>query len=210
MMAVVLAAVAVAWGPVRAENRGITGRKLVIVDRTEFSNRAVVRFLSVDALVSKGFGTSTGDISAAIDITIEAPQHPLIAGSFDIPEGFSTTAGWRVNNSTIAKFANPGAPGGPTQVRFATIQQSRLIKLSAKGLGDLPINLDDLRFGPYHVEMRFTLNNGTESITHCTLFRSDNCLVPAVGSGTGRKLQCSRGEAVPDCLFPPPPGGGGQ
>jgi len=209
MIGVVLAAAAMASVPVRAENRGITGRKLVVVDKTEFSNRSAVKFLSVDALVSKGFGTSTGDISATVDITIEAPQHPVIAGAFDIPAGYSTTAGWRVNSSSIAKFANPGAPGGPTQVRFMTIQQSRLIKLSAKGLGDLPINLDDLRFGPYHVQMRLTLTNGAESITHCTLFTSDNCLVPPVGSGTGRKLQCSLGAAVPACAFPPPPGGGG-
>jgi hypothetical protein len=186
----------------RAENVGITGRKLVILDKLEFINKAAVRFLSVDPLVRKGFGTSPSDIGATIDITIEALNHPPIAGAFSVPQGFSTTAGWRVNNSSLAKYVNPGSPGGPTQVRVMTIQQSHLIKLAARGLGDLPLNLDDLRFAPYDVQVRVTILNGDETFTHCTVFDSDDCRLPEAGAGTGRKMQCAHGQPVFDCIFP--------
>jgi len=200
-----LAVVAVLAGlalPVQAENIGITGRKLVVLDKREFSNRSAVRFLSIDPKIRKGSGTSVATIGATLDITIDAFNQRAIGGAFSVPQGFSTTAGWRVNNSSLAKFVNPGAPGGPTQVRVLTVKQNHLVKISAKGLGDLPINLDDLYFAPYHVQVRFTVLNGAEMITHCTIFPSENCALPLVGAGTGMKLQCTHGEAVPDCAFP--------
>ena len=188
---------------VQAADVGITGRKLVVVDKLEFSNRAAVRFLSIDPQVRKGLGQSAATIGATLDITIDAFNHPPIAGAFSVPQGFSTTAGWRLNNASIAKFVNPGAPGGPTQVRTVTVQQSRFVKVAARGLGDLPLNLDDLRFAPFDVQVRFVVMNGTETITHCTLFRSASCSLPEAASGTGRRLACTDGEAVPDCAFPP-------
>jgi hypothetical protein len=191
--------------PVGAENVGITGRKLIIVDKGEFSGVKAARFLAIDPLIRKGSGLSLATIGAIVDITIEAPDHSPIMGAFSVPQGFSTTAGWRVNTSSIAKFINAGAPGGPTQVRALTIQQNRMVKLFAKGLGDLPLSLDDLRFGPFHVQVRVVVLNGAETINLCTLFRSDRCLTPFVGAGTGRKIQCVDGEAVPDCAFPAVP-----
>jgi hypothetical protein len=192
-------------GPVRAENVGITGRKLIVTDKLEFSNRASVRFLSVDSQVRKGVSQSTATIGATVDIAIEAFNQSPIGGAFSVPQGFSTTAGWRLNNASVAKFVNPGAPGGPTQVRTVTVQQNRLIKVAARGLGDLPLDLGTLWFGPFHVQVRVSVLNASETITHCTVFRSENCLLPFTASGTGRKLQCRNGEAVPDCVFPPLP-----
>jgi hypothetical protein len=189
--------------PVRADNIGISARKLVVIDKLEFLNKAAVRLLSLDPRIDKGSGTSAANIGATVDINIEAFNHPPIAGAYNIPQGFSETAGWRVNNGTLAKYVNPGAPGGPTQVRVAAIGQAAFLKFSARGLGDLPMPLSDLRFGPFDVQVRFTVLNGDETITHCTVFHSASCSFPVIANGTGHKLQCSDGQPVSDCVFPP-------
>jgi hypothetical protein len=191
--------------PARAENIGITARKFVAIDKLEFSNKAAVRLLSRDPRIRKGSGQSVATIGATLDVTIEAFNHPPIAGAFSIPQGVSETAGWRVNDASVAKYVNPQAPGGPTQVRVAVVQENALVKVSAKGLGDLPIPLDELRFAPFDVQVRFVVLNGTETITHCTVFHSATCSLPLIGGGTGRKLQCTDGQAVSDCVFPPLP-----
>jgi hypothetical protein len=191
--------------PARADNIGITVRKLILIDKLEMSNKAALRLVSLDSRIRKGSGTSAANIAATLDITIEALNHPPIAGAYSLPQGFSETAGWRVNSGTLAKFVNPGAPGGPTQVRVTTIGQNAFLKFSARGLGDLPLPIDLLRFAPYDVQVRFTVLNGDESITHCAVFHSDTCTFPVIGGGTGHKLQCKNGEPVPDCAFPPPP-----
>ena len=189
--------------PVRADNIGITARKLIVIDKLESLNKAAVRLFSLDPRITKGSGTSVADIGATLDITIEANSPGPITGAYSIPQGFSETAGWRVNNGTLAKYVNPGAPGGPTQTRVVAVGEAAFLKFSAKGLGDLPMPLSDLRFGPFDVQIRFTVLNGDQTITHCTVFHSDSCMFPVIGNGTGHKLQCRDGQAVPDCAFPP-------
>lgn len=191
--------------PVRADNIGISARKLVVIDKLEFVNKAAVRLFALDPRITKGIGTSAADIGATLDINIEAFNQPPIIGAYNIPEGFSETAGWHVNNGTIAKYVNPGAPGGPTQVRLAAIGQNKFLKVSARGLGDLPMSLADLYFAPFDVQVRFTVLNGDETITLCTVFHSSSCILPVVGRGSGRKLQCSDGQPVSNCVFPTVP-----
>jgi len=189
--------------PARADNIGISGRKLVVIDKLELLNKAAVRLLSLDPRITKGSGTSSSDIGATLDINIEAFNQPPNSGAYNIPQGFSETAGWRVNNGTLAKYVNPGAPGGPTQIRVAAIGQNAFLKVSARGLGDLPMSLDNLYFAPFDVQVRFTVLNGDETITHCTVFHSASCIFPVIASGTGHKLQCRDGQPVSDCVFPP-------
>jgi hypothetical protein len=192
--------------PVRAvENIGITARKFVVIDKLAFINKGAVRLFSLDQRIKKGSGTSTATISATLDVTIEAFNQPPISGAFSVPSGFSETGGWRVNNASIAKYVNTAAPGGPTQVRVLAVQQNAFLKMSAKGLGDLPLALSDLRFAPFDVQVRLVVMNGPEAIVHCTVFHSDDCALPVIGAGSGRKLQCRNGEPVYDCVFPPPP-----
>jgi hypothetical protein len=191
--------------PVRADNIGISARKLVVIDKLESLNKAALRLLSLDPRINKGSGTSAADIGATVDINIEAFNHPPITGAYSIPQGFSETAGWHVNNGTLAKYVNPGAPGGPTQARVVAIGQGSFLKFSAKGLGDLPMPLSDLRFAPFDVQIRVTVLNGDETLTHCTVFHSASCIFPVIAGGTGHKLQCRDGEPVADCVFPPLP-----
>ncbi|HWP64972.1 MAG TPA: hypothetical protein VNO26_03550 [Candidatus Limnocylindria bacterium] len=201
----VLGVLLASLAPARAENVGITGRKLVVIDKLEFSNKAAVRFFSLDSRIDKGDGLLAANIGATFDITIEALNHPPIAGAFSIPTGFSETAGWRVNRPTLAKFVNPGAPGGPTQVRVASVGTNHFVKISAKGLGDLPLPIESLRFiNSFAVQVRFTVMNGTETIMHCTLFDDEDCVFSLIAGGTGHKLQCTNGDAIPDCAFPTP------
>lgn len=187
----------------RAENVGIQARRLDVIDKMAFSNRAAVRFLAIDPGIQMGTGATVGNIGAIVDVTIMAPQHPLISGAFSILPGFSGRAGWQVNNARVAKFVNPDAPEGSTQVRVFTIQQNHLLKVAAKGLGDLPLNLSRLAYGPFDVQVRVVVYDDDETTTHCTLFDETVCRRPFIAAGTGVKLECRDGRAVPDCVFPP-------
>jgi hypothetical protein len=73
------------------ENVGITARKLIVIDKLAFANKAAVRLFSLDPRIEKGSGTSTATMSATLDITIEAFNQPPISGAFSVPSGFSET-----------------------------------------------------------------------------------------------------------------------
>jgi len=132
------------------------------------------------------------------------------AGTFVVPAGASasgSTPGWRTNSATVAKYLNAGAPGGPTAAKVVVIKPGKLLKLTGKSAGDTPIDITAAGDpGPSGVTAVFTVNNGGETVRHCTAFTAaagSTIIQKALAGGAGAKLTLKAG--VPTACPPPPP-----
>jgi hypothetical protein len=181
----------------RAANLGVTGRKLLVLDKLAIGTAKVV-YVSKDrgAGITKGPGTDAGDIAAGFEVAYEDGS---AAGAFVIPSGESDgTAGWLLNRATVAKYVNKAAPAGPTEARVAVVKPGRLLKLVGRGLGDAPLAL--LAAGsplPGGVRTAYCIRNGGVETCHCSHFT--DCAFTPVAGGTGAKLVCRDGGGDPSC-----------
>ena len=82
-------------GAARAADISIVGKKLIIVDKMVLAGKAKAVFVAKDALVTKGTGTDTSQISAQLDVSYDST-----AGAFLAPQG----SNWLVNKDTVAKY----------------------------------------------------------------------------------------------------------
>ena len=174
--------------PLYAADVGVGGKKLIIQDKLLISSRARVVFVSTyNSPVTKGTGTDPGDIDAQFDVSyVDDPA----SGSLVIPAG----ANWLVNNARIAKYVNKEAPLG-SGTKIAIIKPDGKLKLSAKSLGDTPIDILGAGSpGPGGVLTVFTVTNGAETNRHCTLFTS--CIYKSLFGGMGAQLTCRNGTAA--------------
>jgi hypothetical protein len=103
---------------------------------------------------------------------------------------------WAVNTDLAARFVNPAAPAGPSQVRSATVRPGRSIRVLARGLGGMDLRQPP---GPHGVGVRFSATNAGDGASYemCTQFAR------ALGSklnhrgGATRKLKLAGGVGVP-------------
>jgi hypothetical protein len=166
----------------------VTGLKLIIVDKTASAASAKAVFVAKDAGVTKGAGTDTADIVAELGVSYDTTS-----GVFSMPQG----ANWLVNKPTVAKFVNTAAPGGGSNVKVSVVKPGKLVKVVAKGLGDVPIDISTPPTGSVYVS--HLLFNGDDINRHCTSFGT--CSHKLIAGGTGYKLVCKGGSTGdPDCL----------
>ena len=175
-----------------AADIAVTGKKLIIVDKTTTASRAKVVYVSKDrtAGITKGSGTDTSNIDAQFDFFYGSGS---AMGSFVIPAGTNNgTDGWKVNKTSVAKYINKPAPAGPTGAKVAVIKPGKLLKIVGKNLGDSPIDIVTAGGpGAGTVETIFTINNDAETNRHCTSFPV--CSFKVIAAGTGAKLVCKNG-----------------
>jgi hypothetical protein len=153
-----------------AADIGVTGKKLIIVDKTATASRAKVVYVSKDkaAGITKGTGLDATMIDAEFDFFYGSGS---AGGSFVIPAGGSNgTDGWKVNKATVAKYVNKAAPAGPTGAKVAVIKPGKLLKIVGKNLGDTPIDILSVSPGVGGVDTVYTVNNGGDTNRHCTNF----------------------------------------
>jgi hypothetical protein len=174
---------------------GVTGRKLIVIDKLTQASKAKVVYVSKDENVTKGSATDQATISA--DFTA-AYANGASSGSFTAAAGAldGGTAGWAVNNVNVAKYVNKDDPDGgtPTGVKVAVIKPGKLLKLVGKTLGDVPIDI----FGsgaptPGGMATVFCVTNGGETTCHCTEFAEATCTYKLIAGDTGAKLVCKGG-----------------
>jgi len=170
-----------------AQDVGVFGKKLVIVDKTAINGTAKVSSLQKDPNVTKGPGGNPALLSGEVEIFYTASS---AGGSFPLPSP------WAVNTTT-AKFSNKSAPA-ITPVKVAIVKNGKLAKMVAKGLGGLDISLPP---GVPGVTVVFTVQNGNDSSTHrlCTRYSlGDGSYVQhkVIAGGLGYQLKLKNGVPV--------------
>jgi hypothetical protein len=204
--------VAVAGGALRggAHDRGVAGRKLLLVDRYA-SGKAKVVVAASDAgagVIHHGSGSGDpADLSGTA--TICPAADPTNAAVYALP------APWRENGARTARYRDPSAaPGGPG-VRTLKLSAARSLRLVARNLGDGDAasgddGPNDLELGDppgtctvgvgetVHVEL--AIADAATATTHrmCSAFTIETA--KAVGGGTGCKVVSKTSVAAP-CGF---------
>jgi len=171
---------------------GITGTKLVIVDKEAVASKAKTVFVAKDdAGILKGPGGDPAALSGTFGV-FYTDQPSSVGGSFVLPSP------WRTNKAGVAKYVNSLAPGGPGQVKVAVMKDGRVAKVRAKGLGDGPAI--DLFAGPPSasggVSVVLTLVNAGLERRFCTRFAIDDgsdVIFKEIAGGLGRKLVAKNG-----------------
>jgi hypothetical protein len=170
-----------------------TASKLVLVDRAGTADDRML-FVSKDTGVSvhSGYAEDTGfRFSVAYGAT---------SGSYTVPPGtYDGGVGWTVSFTPAlkARYRNGEAPAGQTQVRILRIRQDGPLKVGARGVGDIPIDIlgAGAPSGPVSVVAHVT--GGESRRTLCTEFAS--CAYTAFAGGSGAKLVCKDGTPAPTC-----------
>jgi cysteine-rich repeat protein len=184
----------------RAADIGVDAKKLIIVDKLSAADKAKTVYVSKDqtGVITKGTGTDVGDISVAFDFSYVGDF--ATSGNFILAAGASDgTSGWLVNKDTVAKYVNKNAPGAPTGAKVSVVKPGKLLKIVGKDLGDTPIDLIGAGAPTGDVCTRFTVNNGGESNTHCTIFPAGTYSFKSIANETGRKLVAKGGIPDPAC-----------
>src|SRR4029079_8795247 len=89
-----------------ADDVGVAGLKLIIVDKTAATGTAKAVFVAKDLAVGKGSGTDVTQIDA--NLSFFYTDRPDVHGGFLMP----ANANWLVNKDTVAKYVNKDAPTG--------------------------------------------------------------------------------------------------
>jgi hypothetical protein len=184
MQKIVLGGLAVVFaaGSAMAVEVGITGKKLVIVDKLTAAGKAKIAYVAKDTPANKG--ADTGTISASI-----AYQSPTLgsSGGAAMPSG-----GFIVNKATVAKYVNKDAPGGAGAVKVAVIKPTKLLKAVLKDLGDAGTKINIYQGGattnPVDVNTQYTVVDSGGVRKHCGEFTG--CARKIIGGGTGAKVVC--------------------
>ena len=95
-------------------------------------------------------------------------------------------ATWLVNSETVARYVNKAAPTGGS-VKTALIKPGSLLKVVAKSLGDMPIDISTPPTGP--ITVTEAVFSGGQEYRHCTTF--SGCVHKSIAGGMGYKLMCS-------------------
>jgi hypothetical protein len=175
---------------------GVPARKLIVIDKLAAADRAKIVFLAKDSSIEKGDGTDVNDIAVHLEVVYDSAR-----GSFVVPRGGSTSGGpgWTMNTARVARYENTSAPDGPSDTRVAVVKPGRLLKLAGRALGEVP--LDILAAGPPQgeVSVAYCVENGGDTICHCSRFPHGTCAHRPVADGTGAKLVCRRGVGEASC-----------
>lgn len=167
----------------------VASKKLVILDRLASSGTAKTVYVVKDAAVTKGTGVDPDTIGVTFEVSYSVGS---ATGAFTVPTGAAN--GWAVNTMAVAKYVNRQAPSGPTQVKATVLKPGKLLKLVAKGLGDVPLDLVGAGApvtSPVSLDQirtRYCVDNGVEQF--CFTSRFAGCLYKTIAGGAGAKLVC--------------------
>ena len=182
---------------------GITGKKLIIVDKITAAGKAKVVYVAKDTPADKGTTNDPAQISATLEY-----QAPALAasGSAAMPQG----AGWLVNKETVAKYVNKDAPGGAGAVKVAVVKPGKLLKAVLKDLGDAGSKIDIYGTGdpsPSAVDVttQYTVVDGATTRRHCGAFTA--CARKIIAGGSGAKIVCKTATAGGSVTCPSSPSG---
>jgi hypothetical protein len=190
--------------PPNSGDYGITGRKLIIVDKITASGKAKVVYVAKDTPADKGTTNNAALISATLEY--QSPTLGGASGSAAMPQG----SGWLVNKATVAKYVNKNAPGGPGAVKVGVIKPTKLLKAVLKDLGDPGTKIDIFGAGdpsPATVDMttQYTVTDGATVRRHCGEFTG--CTRKIIAGGTGAKVVCKNPTAGGSVTCPSSPSG---
>ncbi len=203
---VVLAFAALLSSPLSlcALDSAVEGRRLVIVDGGA-SGRSKVVYAAKGAAVGKGAGTDANAISMHVEIARGG-----VVGSFSVPAGAADADGngWTGNDGAAARYGNSEAASGvPTGVRKVVLKVGKVLRLSAKTLGDQPIDFDALSADANGVRVVASVQNGADLRRHCAAFAAASIKVVGPSPSGRRKLVARRGVPVacPGIVLDPAP-----
>lgn len=187
-----------------AADVGVSGRKLAVVDGGP-SGKDKITLVVKGAGVSKGAATDANGISATV-----AFFRGAVRGVFAVPAGALGPGGdgWRRNDASLARYQNPRADTGlPTGARRLLVRPGKLVKLSARSLGDEPLDVAALAGGSGSLRAVATIVNDGEVHRHCTAFAADDVTVAGPNGAGKAKLVAKRGvpAACPGLVLSPSP-----
>lgn len=167
--------------PIRAD-------KLTIYDYTPTTGRVRIGFTARDRYsgITKGAGVDPDAISASLRLTWSGQD-----GGFTVPAGAPAgngQGGWIRNDPRSARYVNRNAAAGdPTGVARFVVVDGRSLGLVARTSGDATINL--IGNPPRHgLQAEVTIENGAETIRHCTAFLPADVEITNVRGGARRLL----------------------
>src|SRR5688572_1247318 len=160
-----LAAAALVTTAAWAQDAGVTGTKLVIVDKLAATSKAKTVFVTKgDPDIGKGVEGDPALLEGTLEVFYEDDADSAV-GAFLIPSP------WAVNKATVAKYVNKLAPTGG-EVKVAVVKPGSVAKVVAKGLGDGQAMDLSSPPGPNGVRVVFSISNGNDFSQHrmCTRF----------------------------------------
>ncbi|HWP67262.1 MAG TPA: hypothetical protein VNO26_15295 [Candidatus Limnocylindria bacterium] len=190
--------------PPNVTSTGITGLKLILVDKYVASSKAKAVVVSKDTTsgaIHKGVQASPPDLSGTVEIFDK--NNPSNAAVYDL-----AAANWLVNKPTVAKYVLKTAAPGGSGVKVAVVKPNLLLKIVGKSLGDGDAatgdqNASDLDAGALGVgdqlRVRVTILNGSDASTHimCSDFTVE--IAASVAGGTGHKIISKNSTAPGSC-----------
>lgn len=194
------------WVPLHAHatDVGVAAKKLAVVDGGT-SGKDKVSFVATGTGVAKGGAADVGGISGGLAISRGA-----VRGGFSIPAGGLGPGGegWRQNDASLARYQNPDAGTGvPTGARSVLVRPGKLVKLTAKTIGDEPIDVAALAAESASIRAVTTIVNDGEVYRHCTAFAADDVKVTGPNGAGKVKLVAKSGvpSACPGLVVSPGP-----
>lgn len=183
---------------------GVSGKKLVVIGGGD-GTRDKLSFVAKGGAIQKGSGTDPDAIELSIDL-----QRGDHIGSFRIPNGVLAPAGhgWQRNDQKVARYRNVHADSGtPTFTRSALVRPGKLVKLTARGLGDTPLSLEDWLASTSSIRATTTVSNDQETHRFCTTFPAGNVSSTDPADSSRQKLVATQGRpsACPGILLSPTP-----
>jgi pimeloyl-ACP methyl ester carboxylesterase len=186
-----LAAAALVTTAAWAQDAGVTGTKLVIVDKLAATSKAKTVFVTKgDPDIGKGVEGDPALLEGTLEVFYEDDADSAV-GAFLIPSP------WAVNKATVAKYVNKLAPTGG-EVKVAVVKPGSVAKVVAKGLGDGQAMDLSSPPGPNGVRVVFSISNGNDFSQHrmCTRFSTGDgstIIYKSIAGGTGYKLVAKTG-----------------
>jgi hypothetical protein len=183
---------------------GITGLKLILVDKYTSSAKAKVVFVSKDTVpgaIHKGVESDPPALTGTVEIFDKGD--PTNLAVYDL-----AGANWIVNKSTVAKYVFKTAAPGAEGVKVVVVKPDLLLKVVGKNLGDgdaatgsqSATDLDLASLSPGSaLRVRVTIANATDGSTHvmCSDFSVDTAA--SIAAGTGYKIVSKTSTAPMDC-----------
>jgi len=195
-----------------AADAGVTGKKLIITDKTAKNGKVSIVFLAKGEGVASGPAGDPGELDATLDVFYTDDPSFSRFGRSRLTMARNTTdppvANW-VEHDKKTKYLDKTAPdGGP--VKLALVKPGKLAKVVGKALGDDAANSIDLATGGAPsadggITVMLTIYNRIDGSLHrmCTRFATadgSKVKVKEIAGGTGRKLIAKKGAPVPCTL----------
>ena len=175
-----------------ATDIGVTPHKLLIADIRLPTTKAKVVFTSKDAAITNGQAADLEGVRVRLHVQY---ADSTTAGAFIVPAG--TANGWLRNDPKLLRFHNSDVANGATEVRSIVVRPHRLLKVTAAGRGDTP--LDVIRGGAPTGSIYVSFEMVEAGTTTRLCSEVQNCEYRTFTGDMGAKLRCRGGVADPEC-----------